>query len=56
MFCSKCGKEIPDENKVCPNCNMVISNEMSSEFVVYASQKKSLQNIDIKKKRKYQRD
>lgn len=52
MFCSKCGKEIPDESKVCPNCNMVISNEMSSEFVVYASQKEPLQNTEIKQKKK----
>lgn len=32
MFCSNCGKEIPDHSRVCGNCGTVLGSGRSEEF------------------------
>ncbi|MBQ6504816.1 MAG: zinc ribbon domain-containing protein [Flexilinea sp.] len=36
MFCDNCGKEIPDDAKFCPECGVMVSNEMADEFLTDA--------------------
>ena len=33
MFCAKCGKEIPNDAKVCPNCGAAVEEEKATPVV-----------------------
>lgn len=33
MFCAKCGKEIPNDAKVCPNCGAAVEEENATPVV-----------------------
>ncbi|MCF0147874.1 MAG: zinc ribbon domain-containing protein [Clostridium sp.] len=34
MFCKKCGKAIPDESKVCPDCGELIKDNLNIKFKI----------------------
>lgn len=40
MFCSKCGKEINDTSKFCPECGVTISNEIQQPVIIQTAEQK----------------
>ena len=40
MYCSKCGKEINDDSKFCPECGVTISNEIQQPIIIQTTEQK----------------
>ena len=40
MFCSKCGKEINNDSKFCPECGVTISGEIQQPVIIQTTESK----------------
>jgi len=53
MFCAKCGKELPEGAKVCPNCGEKIEKDITfADVKAYAGQKAQQAAVTIQDKAK----
>ena len=52
MFCTKCGREIPDDANVCPFCGQLVIDEQEPDFsdkIIYETKAETNSNGDDQK-------